>query len=276
MTRKSLVPPLIVALLLVAPATVFAVDAGDNTATAPVESETAGAMVETVPPGSEEPVSPPLEPDFGEDPFREDVPPPHLADPLEPLNRVFFFINDKTYFWILKPVARGYRAILPQDIRVCVKNFFSNLAMPVRLVNNILQGKIRNSGLVLLRFAINTTMGIGGLFDPAKNDWQIEPREEDLGQTLGKYGFGHGFYLVIPLIGPSSLRDGVGLTGDLFLYPTTYSKNAKLVLGSYALFTVNRVSLSIGEYEDLKKSSIDPYVAVRDAYSQYRDKKVRE
>jgi phospholipid-binding lipoprotein MlaA len=176
----------------------------------------------------------------------------------------------------LKPVARGYRAILPHDIRVCVKNFFSNLAMPIRLVNNLLQGKIRNSGTVLLRFAINTTMGIGGLFDPAQNDFHLEPRDEDLGQTFGKYGFGHGFYIVIPLIGPSSLRDGIGLTGDLFLYPTTYTNDAKLTLVSYALFTVNRVSLSIGEYEDLKKSSIDPYVAVRDGYSQYREKKVRE
>jgi len=262
MARTLFVFPLFLALLLVAPATASAGDAGENAETPSITE----AM----------PDPPPPEPDFGEDPFGEEDRSASIADPLEPLNRVFFFINDKTYFWILKPVARGYRAILPRDIRVCVKNFFSNLAMPVRLVNNLLQGKVRNSGVVLLRFAINTTMGIGGLSDTAKDYYHIEPREEDLGQTLGKYGLGHGFYIVIPLVGPSSLRDAAGLTGDLFLYPTTYTNDAKLTLASYALFMVNRVSLSIGEYEDLKKSAVDPYVAVRDGYSQYRAKKLGE
>jgi phospholipid-binding lipoprotein MlaA len=276
MTRGSLCSCLFVALLLVSQPTAFAENAGGNNQAGDSAGEAVKAMPEPGPGKTLSPDSQPPETDIARDPFGEESPPPHLADPLEPLNRVFFFINDKTYFWILKPVARGYRAILPQDIRVCVKNFFSNLAMPIRFVNNLLQGKIRNSGVELARFAINTTAGIGGLFDPAKNDWHIEPRDEDLGQTLGKYGLGQGFYFVIPIIGPSSLRDGIGLTGDFFLYPLTYSHNTKLVVGSYALYTVNRVSLSIGEYEDLKKSAVDPYVAVRDAYAQYRDKKVRE
>ena len=277
MTRGSICSCLFIALLLVSQPTAFAEDVGGNNQTGNAAGESVQAMTDPGP-GEKTPApdSQPPETDFARDPFGEESPPLRLADPLEPLNRALFFINDKTYFWILKPVARGYRAILPQDIRVCVKNFFSNLAMPIRFVNNLLQGKIRNSGVELARFAINTTAGIGGLFDPAKNNWHIEPRDEDLGQTLGKYGLGHGFYLFIPLIGPSSLRDGIGLTGDFFLYPLTYSRNTKLVVGSYALYTVNRVSLSIGEYEDLKKSSVDPYVAVRDAYSQYRDKKVKE
>ena len=276
MTRGSLCSCLIVVLLLVSQPAAFAEDVGGNNQAGHAAGEAVQAMPEPGPGETLLPDSQPQETDFAKDPFGEESPPPRLADPLEPLNRALFFINDKAYFWILKPVARGYRAILPQDIRVCVKNFFSNLAMPIRFVNNLLQGKIRNSGVELARFAINTTAGIGGLFDPAKNNWNIEPRDEDLGQTLGKYGLGHGFYLFIPLIGPSSLRDGIGLTGDFFLYPLTYSRNTKLVVGSYALYTVNRVSLSIGEYEDLKKSSVDPYVAVRDAYSQYRDKKVKE
>ena len=276
MTRGSICSCLFIALLLVSQPTAFAEDVGGNNQTGNAAGESVQAMPEPGPGETLSPDSQPPETDFARDPFGEESPPLRLADPLEPLNRALFFINDKTYFWILKPVARGYRAILPQDIRVCVKNFFSNLAMPIRFVNNLLQGKIRNSGVELARFAINTTAGIGGLFDPAKNNWHIEPRDEDLGQTLGKYGLGHGFYLFIPLIGPSSLRDGIGLTGDFFLYPLTYSRNTKLVVGSYALYTVNRVSLSIGEYEDLKKSSVDPYVAVRDAYSQYRDKKVKE
>ncbi len=276
MARKSLVPHLFVASLLVAPATVFALDAGDKATSAPVESETAGAVMETAPPGSEEPVSPPLEPDFGEDPFREETPLPHLADPLEPLNRALFVFNDKAYFWVMKPVAQGYAAIVPEMARISVRNFFRNITMPIRFVNNLLQGKIRNSGVELLRFFVNTTAGIGGLFDPAKNDFSLEPRNEDLGQTLGKYGLGHGFYLVLPLLGPSSLRDTVGLAGDYFLDPVNYVDDSKVVIGAKVLRAENEVSLRIGEYEDLKKSSIDPYVAVRDAYSQYREKKVRE
>ena len=276
MTRGSLCSCLFVALLLVSRPAAFAENVGGNNQAGDSAGEAVEAMPEPGPGNTLAPDSQTPETDFARDPFAEESPPPHLADPLEPLNRAFFFINDKTYFWILKPVARGYRAILPQDIRVCVKNFFSNLAMPIRFVNNLLQGKIRNSGVELARFAINTTAGIGGLFDPAKQNWHIEPRDEDLGQTLGKYGLGQGFYIFIPLIGPSSLRDGIGLTGDFFLHPLTYTHDAKLVVGSYALYTVNRVSLSIGEYEDLKKSALDPYVAVRDAYSQYRDKKVKE
>jgi phospholipid-binding lipoprotein MlaA len=280
MARKWFLPLFLSTLLFLVPSifcrtVAFAEDAGDRS-DATVEDGAAGRELET--PNEDKTLSEisPSGPDFGEDPFAQGDRPHAIADPLEPLNRAFFLFNDKTYFWILRPVARGYRAVLPQDIRVCVKNFFSNIATPIRLVNNLLQGKFRNSGDVLLRFAINTTMGIGGLFDPATNDYHIEPRDEDLGQTLGKYGLGHGFYFVIPLIGPSSLRDGVGLGGDFFLHPATYTNNAKLVLGAYVLYTVNRVSLSIGEYEDLKKSSVDPYVAVRDAYSQYRAKKVRE
>ena len=276
MARATLVPLLLAALLLGGPGAAFAVDSGDREAAVPVEGGTSKPEAGTAIPDGAGPDTSPTEPDFGEDPFGAEDRPVAIADPLEPLNRAFFFLNDKTYFWIVKPVARGYRAVVPQDIRVCVKNFFANLATPIRLVNNLLQGKIRNAGEVVLRFAINTTMGIGGLFDPAQNDFGLEPRDEDLGQTLGKYGLGHGFYIVIPLVGPASLRDGVGLTGDLFLHPTTYTNNAKLVVGAYVLYTVNRVSLTIGEYEDLKKSAIDPYVAVRDAYSQYRAKKVGE
>jgi phospholipid-binding lipoprotein MlaA len=177
---------------------------------------------------------------------------------------------------VLKPVAQGYRTVVPEFMRVMVRNFFSNIAMPIRFVNNLLQGKIRNSGVELARFAINTTAGIGGLFDPAKNDFHLSPRDEDLGQTFGKYRLGHGLYIVLPLLGASSLRDAIGLAGDSFLDPVYYVGNTEVIVGSKVLKTENEVSLRIGEYEDLKKSAIDPYVAVRDAYSQYRAKKVKE
>jgi len=260
MARASFTPYLFATLLLLPLTTAFGGDTGEKaTAAGTVEGETA-----------------PLEPDFGEDPFREEAPPPHLADPLEPLNRALFVFNDKAYFWVMKPVAQGYAFVVPELARISVRNFFRNITMPVRFVNNLLQGKIRNSGVELLRFLINTTGGIGGLFDPAKDDFSLEPRNEDLGQTLGKYGLGHGFYLVLPLLGPSSLRDTVGQTGDFFLNPINYVDDSGVVIGAKVLNAENEVSLRIGEYEDLTKSAIDPYVAVRDAYSQYREKKVRE
>jgi phospholipid-binding lipoprotein MlaA len=260
MNGKSFSSFLLAVLLFFLPVTAFSADAGGI--------DTAG---ETPAPDARTP-----DQDFPEDPFGEAAAPPTVADPLEPVNRVLFVVNDKAYFWVLKPVAQGYRAVVPEFLRVSVRNFFSNLAMPVRFVNNLLQGKIRNSGVELLRFTLNTALGFGGLFDPAKDDYSLEPRREDLGQTFGKYGLGHGLYIVLPLLGPSSLRDATGLLGDIFLGPFNYLGDREVVIGATVLEAENEVSLTIGEYEDLKKSAIDPYVAVRDAYIQFRAKKVKE
>ncbi|MGW8284328.1 MAG: MlaA family lipoprotein [Candidatus Deferrimicrobiaceae bacterium] len=276
MTRRSLCSCLFVALLLISQPMAFAEDVGGNNQAGDAAGEAVRPMPEPGPGETPAPDSQPPETDFARDPFGEESPPPRLADPLEPLNRALFVFNDKAYYWVMKPVAQGYAAIVPETARVSVRNFFRNITMPVRFVNNLLQGKIRNSGIELLRFLINTTTGIGGLFDPAKNDWHIEPRDGDLGQTLGKYGLGHGFYLVLPFLGPSSLRDTVGLAGDFFLNPVNYIDDDRVVIGAHVLNTENEVSLRIGEYEDLTKSALDPYVAVRDAYSQHRAKKVEE
>lgn len=275
MRRALLLLFLLASLLLLPPGNTYGADEEGAALAGSAEDGAPGATVESAPSGGEETVASPAENDSYEDPFREESPAPRLRDPLEPLNRALFFINDKAYYWVMKPVARGYSAIIPEEIRVCVRNFFRNIAMPVRFVNNLLQGKVRNSGVELARFLINTTAGIGGLFDPAKNDWHIEPRQEDLGQTLGVYGFGQGFYLVLPILGPSSLRDTVGLTGDFFLTPLAYV-DKKVAIGATVLYIENEVSLKIGEYEDLTKAAIDPYVAVRNAYSQHRYKLQRE
>jgi phospholipid-binding lipoprotein MlaA len=275
MPGRSIIVYLFAVLLLFPPAKAFAAEAGGEPAAGTFEGEKAGAA-ETISRDSTVADPSSVEPVPAEEPFPEEAPSPSIADPIEPLNRALFVFNDKAYFWVMKPVARGYRAVVPEGLRLSVRNFFSNIAMPIRFVNNLLQGKIRNSGVELLRFAINTTAGIGGLFDPAKNDFHIEPREEDLGQTFGKYGAGHGLYIVLPLLGPSSLRDAIGLAGDAFLDPVYYVGNTEVSVGAKVLKTENEVSLRIGEYEDLTKSAIDPYVAVRDAYSQYRAKKVKE
>jgi phospholipid-binding lipoprotein MlaA len=266
---------LFAALLLFPPGKAFASEEGEKAA-GTVESGGTGGGTDTTPRDGVAADPSSVEPGTPEEPFPEEAPPPSIADPIEPLNRVLFVVNDKAYFWVMKPLARGYRAVVPEGLRLSVRNFFSNIGMPIRFVNNLLQGKIRNSGVELLRFAINTTAGIGGLFDPAKNDFHLAPRDEDLGQTLGKYGLGHGLYIVLPLLGPSSLRDAAGLAGDSFLDPVNYAGDTEARVGAKAFKAENEVSLRIGEYEDLKKSAIDPYVAVRDAYSQYRAKQVKE
>jgi phospholipid-binding lipoprotein MlaA len=199
-----------------------------------------------------------------------------IADPIRPWNNAMYHFNDKLYFWVLKPVSKGYSTVIPEDMRIAVSNFFHNITTPVRFVSNILQLKIGKAGNELLRFVYNSTAGVCGLADAAKADFGIPRQEEDIGQALGSYGIGHGFYIIWPFLGPSSLRDTVGLVGDTFLDPVTYVNPLEASVGITAYDEVNTVSLHIGDYEDLKKSAVDPYVSIRDAYLQYRKKKVEE
>jgi phospholipid-binding lipoprotein MlaA len=206
----------------------------------------------------------------------EEEPTIQIADPIRPWNNAMYHFNDKLYFWVLKPASKGYSAVIPEDIRIAVSNFFDNVTTPVRFVSNILQLKIEKAGNELLRFVYNSTAGVCGLADAARADLGIQRQEEDLGQALGSYGIGHGFYIVWPFFGPSSLRDTVGLIGDTFLDPVSYVNPLEASVGITAYDKVNTVSLHIGDYEDLKKSAVDPYVSIRDAYLQYRKKKVEE
>ena len=200
-----------------------------------------------------------------------------LADPFEPINRVFFHFNDKLYFWVLKPMATGYKAVVPQLGRVGVRNFFYNLAFPIRFVNCLLQGKINSAGLELTRFSINTIMGMAGFFDLASSNMKIKRHDEDFGQTLGVYGLGPAFYLHWPVFGPSSLRDTFGLVGDGFFDPVNYIvPDLKYNTAVKAYKTINKASLTIGDYEDLKEAALDPYVAIKDAYYQHRQTKIKE
>jgi len=199
-----------------------------------------------------------------------------MADPLEPMNRFFFEFNDRLYFWVLKPVANGYSTVIAEDVRMSIRDFFNNLLAPVRIVNNLLQGKMENTATEIGRFVINSTLGVAGFGDPAKNEFGLERKEEDLGQTLGTYGAGEGFYICWPLLGPSSARDTVGLVGDSFLNPLSYLAASDLGAGAgaYGGREVNSTSLTLGDYEDFKEASFDPYLAVRDAYQQYRRNKI--
>jgi phospholipid-binding lipoprotein MlaA len=200
-----------------------------------------------------------------------------IADPLEPFNRAVFHFNDKLYFWFLKPAARGYNYVFPEDLRICVRNFFVNLLFPVRFVNSILQGNFRGAGIELSRFMVNSTLGLGGLFDPSSRGLNLPMQDEDLGQTLGVYRMGHGVFLTVPVLGPYTVRSLLGWVGDTYLDPVTWYVDPLLWrwgVKGYKKF--NEVSLTLGDYEALKEAAIDPYVAIRNAYVQYRNTKVKE
>lgn len=201
----------------------------------------------------------------------EENPVVQVSDPLEPVNRGFFYFNDKLYFWLLKPVAQGYRYVAPLGLRQSVGRFFSNVATPVRAGNCLLQAEFTGAGTEMARFAINTTVGLLGFTDPAHVLWHLDRQDRDFGQTLGRYGVGPWIYIDWPVIGPLSARDTVGYVGDTALDPFTYLvPQWGYNIGIKACDTVNTTSMRIGDYENLKHGSIDPYVALRDVYYQYR------
>ncbi len=199
-----------------------------------------------------------------------------VADPLEPWNRMMYHVNDGLYFWVLKPIAQTYKDVTPEPARIGIRNFFHNLGTPVRLVNCLLQGKGDAAGTELSRFVINSTAGVLGFGDPAWDELGLEPAKEDLGQTLAIYGFGDGFYIVWPLFGPSTVRDSVGMAGDQFLNPTRYVQPVEISIGISAVRGINEGSFHIGEYEAFKSEAVEPYVAMREAYIQYRNKQIQE
>jgi phospholipid-binding lipoprotein MlaA len=215
------------------------------------------------------------------EPSPSEEPAETIADPIEPVNRAFFHFNDKLYFWVLKPVATGYKTVIPEDARLGVRNFFSNLTTPVRLFNCLFQAKFKGAGNETVRFVVNTTLGVVGFYDFAKKQFNIEKQEADFGQTLGIWGMEPVFYIYLPILGPSSLRDGLGFAVDTALNPQTYLAIFSVVAGyantgGWVLEKINEASLTLGEYENLKKAALDPYIAIREAYSQYRQNKIKK
>ena len=199
------------------------------------------------------------------------------CDPLQPYNRMWYGFNDRMYFWVLKPTATGYSKVVPGFFRRCISRFFKNLAFPIRFVNSVLQFKFKKAGIETARFLINSTIGIAGFGDPAKKYFHLQTSPEDFGQTLGFYHFRRPWHLEWPFLGPSNTRDTIGTVGDLFLDPVNYIvANYWVAAAVYAFKKLNNISLHLGEYEKLKKESVDPYSFIRDLYEQNRIKLIKE
>lgn len=206
---------------------------------------------------------------------------PTIADPLEPLNRGTFWLNHQLYRYILKPVSRTYDTVLPKLVRTGIYNVFDNLEFPIRFVNDTLQFKFKRAGLETEKFVVNSVAGIGGIMRvsdriPALTDVP----SADTGQTFAKWGIDQGIYIVIPAVGPRSLRDTVGLVGDYALYPVTWiTFGAFGGLSGASTFAVSSPDTArtlhgkMSTYDSLTHDALDRYLAVRTAYIQNRLKK---
>lgn len=201
------------------------------------------------------------------------IAPPRTDDPYEPFNRRMYAFNEQVDKVAIRPVALGYRTITTQNTRRLVSNFFSNIRMPITIVNDILQGKgrlaLRNTG----RFAVNTTLGFAGLFDPASK-MRMPPSETDFGVTLARWGLPEGPYLVLPFLGPSSGRDIFRMPVDNYLDPLSWYRREHDLKYEFeyfpSVFYLITLRASAIDAESLLEGTYDPYVFFRDAYRQRR------
>ena len=205
-----------------------------------------------------------------------------VKDCFEPINRVTFAVNQGLDKIIFKPVAKGYR-VLPSPVRTGVSNALDNLSNLVTIPNNVLQGELKKAGVNTGRFVINTTIGIVGLFDVAQNLGFPEYEREDYGQTLGVMGVGPGCYLVLPVLGPSTIRDTAGsfinvMGGDPWYNASVNGNNEFLsdsdYLASRVLGGIDFRAKNLGSLDNLEKNSMDFYASVRSLYLQDRQQKI--
>lgn len=263
---SSILCPLILIIISAGCATSQNAPSDNNFAVNP-QNEKPGVLAEAPSDDSEESFTD-EEFDLLEEELDEEV--VEIDDPLEGFNRLMFGVNDTLYFWIVKPVAGTYGAVIPEPARLGIRNFFQNVTTPVRYVNCLLQGKGQAADTELRRFLVNTTVGVLGFGDPAKDQYGLQPTFEDLGQTLAVHGMDSGFYIVWPLFGPSTVRDSLGMLGDAFLNPVRYVEPWETSLIISGVRIVNEGSFHVGEYEDFKASALEPYIMMRRSYIQYR------
>ena len=206
----------------------------------------------------------------------------NISDPFYNVNKITFKFNDTLINYVFDPFSRGYEFIVRKPIQKSLDNFFNNISMPRNVLNNLLQQKGQRAGIVMGRFLINTSIGIGGLFDPAKYYFDLERYDEDFGQTLGYYNIGEGPYIVLPLLGPSNARDTVGVIADIAMNPLfwlniydVYPEDAFKAM-AYTQ-QVNNFTYNVrDDYDKVVGDAFDPYVALQHAYYQNRRKKIAE
>ena len=210
------------------------------------------------------------------DGFDEEFAKREVFDPLSGYNRVMTSFNDVFYSYILTPVASGYDYVMPDPIQGAFSNFFYNILYPMRLVNNLLQGKFENSWDETKRFLINSTVGFGGLNDMAGKYYGISRHDEDFGQTLGYWGVPAGPHIVWPILGQSNLRDTFGMVGDYFTNPISYIEDGTVRNSVNGFRIFNDYSRDPKFYEKMTKDAVDLYPFLRDAYEQNREKLIKE
>ena len=201
-----------------------------------------------------------------------------LNDPLEPMNRTIHKMNQRLDKALIKPIAVTYNFIIIKPIRELITNILRNLQEPLTLVNDILQGEGKRAATTFGRFVTNSTLGIGGTFDVAVG-MNMHRHTEDFGQTLGAWGVGEGPYLVVPFLGPSTIRDSVGQIADIYMNPTSIAIDQANVKGLGLIYrgagALDSRARNIDTLRELEASSIDLYATMRSAYRQNRRKEVR-
>lgn len=209
---------------------------------------------------------------FDEDPATLTAPP--IPDRIEGVNRAIFKFNDGLYKVTLRPISKGYRAVVPAPARRGIGRFFHNLAFPTRFVGNVLEGEFKNAGTETGRFVINTVMSLGFLA-PADDIPALQEKPSDLGLAFGRWGIGHGTYLILPVLGPASFRDGVGMgLSGYYLDPVHYLQEWEYRAAATGTTIVNQSPEQMQAYDQLKAAAVDPYVALRDAYSSRRSRRI--
>jgi phospholipid-binding lipoprotein MlaA len=200
-------------------------------------------------------------------------------DPLEPTNRVFYAINNGLDTVILKPVAQAYRYVVPQPVRTGIHNVLVNLGTPVTLGNDILQAKPRRAGDTLMRFVINSTVGVAGIFDVA-DKWGYPAHDADFGITMALWGMPAGPFLFLPVLGPSDPRDAVGFGVDLAGDPFTWVGKGAIVTGlkwsKTVIGAVDARERVLDALDEIKKTALDPYATFRSLYRQHRESQISD
>jgi len=202
--------------------------------------------------------------------------PQEINDPFEPFNRLMFNTTLAIDKAVLRPTAIVYRAVFPQPIRDSVRNFLNNLDSPIIFTNDLLQGELARAKVTFVRTVVNTTVGIGGLFDVADR-WGFPRHREDFGQTLATLGIGEGPYLFIPLFGPANPRDLLGYGTDLFFQPLTYvdwGDKSYIPFVRYGVDLIDLRARNIETLDEIEQTSLDYYASVRSLYRQSRNNEI--